>query len=140
MKNIRSLVRLIYTRPELSNRAIAEHVHCHRQTVSRYRKLLLNEGRDRWHWAKLAPLSEKALDRELNRRKEQGAHLQRCAPVCWLPGTKGSLRHGWEAYRRTVPNPCSYQHYVREVRAQQLTELAVVPVPAVADANAGEIP
>lgn len=121
MKNLKKLVRLIYTRPGATHERVAAEADCHVHTVHRYRRLLLVEGRERWHWGKLQDLDSAQLDRELNRRGAQGRGTQRSpvvVPLCGL-SQRGSLMSAWQAYRQSTPSPCSYAHFVRQIRAQQ---------------------
>lgn len=138
MKNLKKLVRLIYTRPGATHERIAAEADCHVHTVHRYRRLLLREGRERWHWGKLQDLDNAQLDRELNRRGAQGRGTQRSpviVPLCGL-SQRGALMRAWHTYRQSAPNPCSYAHFVRQVRAQQAhASLTVSSSPAPNDAG-----
>lgn len=121
MRNLKKLVRLIYTRPGATHERVAAEAGCHVHTVHRYRRLLLVQGRERWHWGKLQDLDNAQLDRELNRRGDQGHGTRRSpvvVPLCGL-SQRGSLMQAWEAYRQSTPNPCSYAHFVRQIRARQ---------------------
>lgn len=133
MRNLKKLVRLIYTRPGATHERIAAEAGCHVHTVHRYRRLLLREGRERWHWGKLQDLDNAQLDRELNRRGDQGHRTRRSpavVPLCGL-SQRGSLMRAWHAYRQSTPNPCSYAHFVRQIRAQQAqASLTASPSPA----------